>query len=44
QGSGKTRSLLIGIIYVGTPSQLSGCQNDGIMLKHYITTHVSCRP
>lgn len=42
QGSGKTRSLLIGINYVGSDAQLSGCHNDAIMMKEYIATHVSC--
>ena len=43
QGSGKTRSLLIGINYVGTASELKGCHNDVIMMKEYIATHVSHR-
>eukprot|EP00904_Undaria_pinnatifida_P012264 jgi/Undpi1/8168/HiC_scaffold_24.g10638.m1 len=38
-GSGKTRSLLIGINYVGSQSELSGCHNDAIMMKEYIATH-----
>ena len=43
QGNGNTRSLLIGINYVGTKSELSGCHNDAIMMKEYIATHVGCR-
>eukprot|EP00904_Undaria_pinnatifida_P012265 jgi/Undpi1/8169/HiC_scaffold_24.g10639.m1 len=38
-GNGNTRSLLIGINYVGTKSELSGCHNDAIMMKEYIATH-----
>lgn len=43
QGNGKTRSLLIGINYVGTEAELAGCHNDVKMMKAYIETHVSCR-
>ena len=40
QGGGKTKSLLIGINYVGQQGQLAGCHNDVDMMKKYITTHV----
>lgn len=40
QGGGKTKSLLIGINYIGQQGQLSGCHNDVDMMKKYITTHV----
>lgn len=43
QGGGKTRSLLIGINYVGQQGELAGCHNDVKMMKAYIATHVSCR-
>ena len=42
QGGGKTRSLLIGINYVGQQGELAGCHNDVAMMKAYIGTHVSC--
>lgn len=42
QGGGKTRSLLIGINYVGQQGELAGCHNDVSMMKAYIATHVSC--
>eukprot|EP00752_Nemacystus_decipiens_P011242 g9991.t1 len=38
-GGGKTKSLLIGINYVGQQGQLSGCHNDVDMMKKYITSH-----
>lgn len=40
KGSGKTKSLLIGINYTGQQGQLNGCHNDVGMMKRYITTHV----
>lgn len=38
-GGGKTRSLLIGINYVGQQGELAGCHNDVSMMKAYIATH-----
>eukprot|EP00903_Cladosiphon_okamuranus_P007076 g6876.t1 len=38
-GTGKTRSLLIGINYTGQQGQLNGCHNDVGMMKKYIATH-----
>lgn len=42
QGSGNTRSLFIGINYVGTDLELERCHNNVTLMKEYIMTHVSC--
>lgn len=42
QGSGNTRSLFIGINYVGTDVALKACHHNVTRMKEYIMTHVSC--
>lgn len=41
QASGRTKSLLIGINYVGQQGELAGCHNDVVMMKEFIGNNVS---